>query len=99
MVSNTKKFILLQSIAYMALVKSENNQSFNKQLNMTNIDKNKLHNIFVINRLYTIHKDIRLHIIFNDNTKDNTNKNTPHDPQSNYSQQALKDNCNYLVLG
>ena len=75
MVSNTKKFILLQSIAYMALVKSENNQSFNKQLNMTNIDKNKLHTIFNIKRLYTIDKDIRLHIIFNDNTKHNTVKN------------------------
>lgn len=52
---------------------------FNKQLNKNDIDKNKLHTISNDNRLYTIHKDIKLHVNFNGNTKYTIINNTPHD--------------------
>lgn len=55
--------------------------------------KNKLQCIVNNKRIYTIHENTKLHTILNDNTKHNINKNIPHNTQSNYSQQAIKDNC------
>ena len=66
---STNKLSLSTNITYIGSLKGKNNQSFSEQLNNTGIEQNKLHTIENYIKLYTIYENTKIHIIFNESTK------------------------------